>query len=100
MSEIALRLKCSVEADVSPAFAWQFRTDVSRWNDPPATFALEGAFEAGARGTTHMPGQPPLHWRIRDVNTGKSFTMELPLERAILAFEWEFDELPGNRTKL
>ena len=57
MSEIALRLKCSVEADVTPVFAWLFRTDVSNWNDPPARFALDGSFEAGSRGTTQLPGQ-------------------------------------------
>ena len=48
MSEIALQLEYSVEADVSPDFAWQFRTDVADWNDPPASFVLEGPFEAGS----------------------------------------------------
>ena len=42
MSEFALQFKYSVEADVTPAFAWQFRTDVANWNDPPARFALDG----------------------------------------------------------
>ena len=35
LREIALRLEYSVEAGVAPAFAWQYRTDVSTWNDPP-----------------------------------------------------------------
>jgi len=51
-----MQLEYSVEADVSPEFAWKFRTDVATWNDPPATFALEGPFETGARGTTILPG--------------------------------------------
>src|SRR5689334_5041234 len=42
MSEIALQLEYSVEADVSPAFAWRFRTDVANWKDPPARFSLDG----------------------------------------------------------
>lgn len=100
MSEIALRLKCSVEADVTPAFAWQFRTDVSNWNDPPARFALNGPFEAGSCGTTQLPGQTPLHWRITDVRPGKSFAVAMQLDQAMLVFEWQFDALPGHKTKL
>ena len=100
MSEIALRLKHSVETDASPSFAWQFRTNVANWNDPPAQFAMEGPFEPGSTGTTLLPGQPPFHWRITDVNPGKSFVTEMQLDQAKLAFEWRFDELPGNRTKL
>jgi len=100
MSEIALQLEYSVEADVSPAFAWRFRTDVTNWNDPPARFSLDGPFEAGSCGTTLLPGQEPLYWRIRDVLPGKSFVLELQLDRAMLTFEWRFDELPGHRTKL
>jgi hypothetical protein len=100
MSEIALQLEYSVEADVSPAFAWRFRTDVANWNDPPARFNLDGPFEAGSCGTTLLPGQEPLHWCIRDVLPGKSFVLELQLDRAMLTFEWRFDDLPGHRTKL
>lgn len=48
MSEVALQLEHSVEADVSPAFAWSFRTDVANWNDPLAEFTLEGPFAAGS----------------------------------------------------
>ena len=100
MSEIALRLKYSVETDATPAFAWRFRTDVANWNDPPARFALKGPFEAGSCGTTLLPGQAPLHWRIADVIPGKSFIIAMHLDQAMLAFEWRFDELPGYRTKL
>jgi hypothetical protein len=100
MSEIALQLEYSVEADVSPAFAWRFRTDVANWNDPPARFALDGPFEVGSCGTTLLPGQEPLHWRIREVVPGKSFVLELKLDRAELTFDWSFDDLPRGRTKL
>jgi len=100
MSKVALQMEFSVEADVPPQFAWRFRTDVSNWNDPPATFALEGPFEAGSLGTTVLPGQEPLHWRIREVRPFESFVVEMQLERAILSFEWRFDGLSGHRTSL
>ena len=95
-----MQLEYSVQADVSPAFAWRFRTDVANWNDPPASFALDGPFEAGSFGTTLLPGQESLHWRIRDVLPGKLFVLELQLDRAMLTFEWRFDGLPGQRTRL
>ena len=95
-----MQLEYSVEADVSPEFAWKFRTDVANWNDPPATFALEGPFEAGASGTTVLPGQPPIHWRIRDITPGKSFTLEMQLDGATLTFEWILEAVSGHRTRL
>jgi hypothetical protein len=100
VSEIGLRLEYSVEADVSPAFAWQFRTDVANWNDPPAQFSLEGPFEAGSRGTTQLPGQQTLHWRICAVRHGESFVTEMQLDRATLTFEWYFYSISEGRTKL
>jgi hypothetical protein len=100
MSEIALQLEYSVEAGVSPAFAWQFRTDVSNWNDPPAQFALDGPFEAGSSGTTQLPGQETLHWSIREVRHGESFVTEMQLDRATLTFEWYFERVSEHSTKL
>jgi hypothetical protein len=100
MSQVALQLEYSVEADVSPGFAWQFRTDVSNWNDPPAQFALDGPFGEGSRGTTLLPGLEPLHWRIRDVRHGESFAVDMQLDRAMLTFEWYFDSVSEDRTKL
>jgi hypothetical protein len=100
VSEIALQLEFSVEADVSLAFAWQFRTDVSNWNDPPAQFALNGPFEVGSRGTTLMSGGETLHWCIREVRHGESFVVEMQLDSAVLTFEWHFDAVSEDRTKL
>ena len=100
MSPIALQLEYSVDLALSPEFAWNFRTDVATWNDPPAQFTLEGPFQAGARGTTQLPGQDPIHWRITAVDPGKSFVLEMPLDRAVLAFEWSFDPLPEDKTKM
>jgi Polyketide cyclase / dehydrase and lipid transport len=100
MDEIALQLEHSVEADVSPAFAWNFRTDITNWNDPPAEFALDGPFAAGAQGTTAMPGQEPFHWCIQAVQPGKSFLIEMQLDHATLCFLWRFEALSERRTKI
>src|SRR5262245_10297103 len=100
MDRVALRLEHSVEVDVSPDFAWRYRTDVATWSDPPAKFALDGPFERDSRGTTLLPGQEPLHWCIRDVRPRDSFVLEMQLDGAVLTFEWRFEGLPGNRTKL
>lgn len=96
----ALELEYSVEVDVSPAFAWRFRTEVANWSDPPARFGLDGGFEAGSRGTTELPGQEPLRWRIGAVRPGKSFVLEMPLDGALLTFEWQFEALGQRRTKM
>src|SRR5678816_3532727 len=100
MSPIALELEYSIDLAVSPQFAWNYRTDVATWNDPPAQFTLEGPFQAGARGTTELPGQDPIRWRITALDPGKSFVLEMPLDCATLAFEWSFDPLPEHGTKM
>lgn len=95
-----LLLEDSIEADVSLAFAWKCRTDIATWNDPPATFLLDGPFVEGARGTTLMPGQDPLVWWIRDVRPGRSFAIEMALDRATLRFEWHLSAVSDRRTRL
>ena len=100
MTDHELILEHSVEADVSAAFAWNYRTDVATWSDPPATFLLNGPFVEGAEGTTLTPGQDPLTWWIRDVHTGSSFAIEMPLDRATLRFEWHVVPISEQRTKL
>jgi len=85
--------QCSIEVDVPVAFAWAHMTDIRNWNDPPAEFGLEGPFVEGARGTTRMPGQPPIHWTIRDVEPGRAYTIEGDslLDGAVLLAHWRFD---------
>ena len=100
MADEPFVLEHSIEADVSPAFAWKFRTDIATWADPPAIFLLDGPFAEGSRGTTLMPGQEPLAWWIRDVQTGRSFAIEMPLDRATLRFEWHLGAVSDRRTKL
>ena len=47
-----------------------------------------------------LPGQAPLHWRIREVQTGRSFVIEMPLGQAVLSFEWRFDAVADRRTRI
>jgi hypothetical protein len=100
MSDIALVLEESIEVDVSPTFAWSFRTDVANWNDPPARFTLNGPFADGSRGETLIPGQAPWVWWIRDVHAGRSFAIEMALDRAMLRFEWLFGAGTRRTTKM
>jgi len=97
---MSLTLEYSLEAAVTPEFAWEYRTNVANWHDPPAEFALNGPFREGAVGTTHIPGQPPMHWQITRVRIGQSFMTTMELDRATLSFEWTFEPLPPERTKI
>jgi hypothetical protein len=100
VNDVVYQVEHSVEAPVSPSFAWGWRTDVKNWDDPPAHFQLDGPFAAGSWGTTRLPGQEPLRWQIRDVRPGKSFVIEMPLDRATLSFEWRFAAMSDRRTRL
>ena len=100
MGDAVVVLEHSVEMDVSLTFAWRFRTDVANWVDPPATFVLDGPFAAGAQGTTLAPGQEPRHWRVGEVVPERSFVVDVPLDRAIVSFEWRFEALAERRTRL
>ena len=100
MNDIVYQVEHSVEVPVSPAFAWDWRTDVKNWDDPPAQFQLDGPFGAGSWGTTRLPGQEPLRWQIRDVQPERSFVIEMPLDRATLSFEWRFDAVSDRHTRL
>jgi hypothetical protein len=92
----------SVDVGVPVSFAWAYMTDIRNWNDPPAEFALEGPFVDGTRGTTRMPGQPLGFWTIRDVEPGRTYTIEGGsfLERAALLVHWRFDPLSEGTARL
>jgi hypothetical protein len=100
MSGIALQLEHSVEAEVNPRFAWNYRTDISTWNDPPAQFVLDGPFIAGARGTTLLPGQESLRWSVQEVRPPDLFVLRMDLDGAMLTFEWRFEALSERRTRM
>lgn len=100
MTNIACQLEHSVEAEVRPAFAWSWRTNIKNWDDPRAQFQLDGPFAKGSWGTTLFPGQEPIPWQIRDVRPGASFIIEMLLDRAVLSFQWLFDAVSPHRTRI
>ena len=100
MNQAAWEISHSVDASASPAVAWSYMTNVANWDDPPAKFELDGEFAVGSRGTTRMPGQEPWHWYLREVSPMKSYTLEMPLDRAAMTFEWRFDGLADGGTRL
>ncbi|MBV8549704.1 MAG: hypothetical protein JOY54_00265 [Acidobacteriaceae bacterium] len=100
MENSAWEMTHSVETDATALFAWSYWTDVRNWADPPAEFELHGPFAAGTRGTTKLPAQAPLQWVIREVNPPKSATIEVRLDDATLSFEWRFEDIGNDRTRL
>jgi len=65
MPDVEWHAEHSVEVNAPIAHAWNVRTDVSKWDDPPAQFVLDGA------------------------------TILIDLDRATLAFIWRFDRVSG-----
>jgi hypothetical protein len=100
VKDIACQLEHSVEADVSLLFAWNWRTDIKTWDDPPARFQLDGPFADGSWGTTLFPGREPVRWHIRDVRPGAALIIEMPLDGAAMSFEWLFDAVSNHRTRI
>jgi hypothetical protein len=86
--------------EASQDFAWTCWTNVTNWDDPPARFELDGSFAAGSRGTTHLPGQAPLRWLIRDVDPRNGATIEPQPDGAVLSFEWRLEVISRERTFL
>jgi hypothetical protein len=41
-----------------------------------------------------------LRWQIRDVRPEVAFIIEMPLDGAVMAFEWLFDALSNHRTRI
>lgn len=100
MPDAAWQVEHSLEVDVGIPHAWNVWSDVTKWDDPPAQFVLDGPFVEGAVGRSIIPGQPPIQWTVRDVVQGESATIVIDLDRATVAFIWRFDRLSEQRTKL
>jgi hypothetical protein len=100
MPNIAWEMTYSVESGASPAFAWNYWTNIANWIDPPAEFEIDGPFAAGSPGTTRLPGQDSLHWIIQDVVAPTAATITVALVGATLSFQWRFEGLPYGRTRI
>ena len=61
---------------------------------------LSRVMMASSKGTTKMWGQEPIHWRIAEVEPPGRNVTEIELIGAVLRFNWTYEELPDNRTRL
>jgi hypothetical protein len=100
LSDVIWQASHSIKTRAGAEFAWRYWTDVGNWDDPPARFEFTGAFVTGARGLTHLPGQPPIEWFVRDVMEGSSATIEIPADGAVLSFDWKFEAVAEGSTLL
>jgi len=89
----------SVDCNVPRQFAWNYWTNIANWNDPPASFHLDGPFDAGSQLTTTLPDQT-LHSVIRQVIAAREAVIEMPLPGATLSFHWKFEDLSERRTRI
>src|SRR5215467_5001667 len=96
MTGVAWETMHSIDSQASLPFAWAYMTTVANWDDPPATFELDGPFAPGTRGTTRVPGQEPRRWQLAEVNPLESYRIETELDGAVMSFEWRFERLTGG----
>ena len=89
----------SVECHATRRFAWTYWTDISNWNDPPATFRLDGPFDVGSRLTTILPDQT-WHSTIRNVDSEREASIEMQLPDAVMTSHWMFEELSQDRVRI
>ena len=101
VTEPVWQFEYAIECNATRHFAWDYWTNISNWNDPPAEIQLDGPFAPGSRFITKLPGQEPLHSVIRSVTPQREATIDMQLPGAILSFRWWFEDLSGGeRTKL
>ena len=98
-SEPVWQFQHSVDCSAPRQFAWNHWTNIANWNDPPASFRLDGPFDVGSKLTTSLPGQT-FHSVIRNVTSGREAIIEMPLADAILSFHWKFEPLSQDRTRI
>jgi hypothetical protein len=99
VAEPAWEFQHTVDCNTTRRFAWSYWTNIANWNDPPASFDLDGPFDVGSRLTTTLPDQT-WHSVIRDLKAGREATIEMQLSDAILSFHWTFEELSQGRTRI
>ena len=97
--EPAWEFQYSVECNAPRYFAWSYWTNIANWNDPPATFHLDGPFDVGSRLTTYLPDQS-LQSVIRDLKAEREATIEMQLPNAIFWFQWKFEDISEQRTRI
>src|SRR5437870_10649131 len=101
ISEPAWQFQHFVDCHATRQFAWKltYWTNIANWNDPPASFYLDGPFDIGSRLTTSLPEQT-LHSVIRDLKADRGATSEMQLPDAMLSCHWVFESLSEDRTRI
>ena len=89
----------SVNCLTPRVFVWRYWTNVANWDDPPASFQIEGPFGAGSKITTILPGQT-LHSVIRRVCEDSEAIIDLQLPDAIFTFHWTLESLADKQTRI
>jgi hypothetical protein len=85
----------SIACPVSRDFAWRFWSDVDNWArvDPAVeSVEIDGPFDSGTCGVTHIRGGTPAAWRLIDVKNGESAIIEIAAPGAAIHFHWVFKE--------
>jgi hypothetical protein len=95
----AWQFQTSLDCNASRHFVWSYWTNIANWDDPPATFHLDGPFAVGSRLTTILPGQS-FQSVIRDLKPDREATIEMQLPNAILSFHWKFESISEQGTRM
>lgn len=84
----------SVVVKVSPAEVFRYWTTVRNWADDAGVESAEidGPFQRGARGRTHLAGGGHTDWTVISVEGERAAELEAPLEGAALRFELRFED--------
>lgn len=93
----------SVTCEADKEFAWKFWTNVENWPvvDPAVeAVTLDGAFAAGAIGTTKPVNLEPVNWQLIEVQDGESAVVEITVPGASAKFHWIFADMDGGNTRI
>ncbi|WP_436496353.1 SRPBCC family protein [Actinokineospora sp. HUAS TT18] len=75
-----------------PAAVWGLWADVSRWvewDSSLTSVTLDGPFAVGSTGVMVIEGQPPIHYRLTEVDPGHRFADVTEIPGAVLLFDHE-----------
>lgn len=103
-SEVSWETQHSVVADADRETVWAYHSDVENWarfeGDAVESITLDSPFQAGTIGTTKMPNQEPVRWRLVEVEPPERTVIEMEVPDAVVRTIWTFEALPGERTRL
>jgi hypothetical protein len=88
-----------VECGAPRVFAWAYWTNAENWDDPPARFEFDGPFAVGTRIKSKLPALE-LESTIREMAAGHAARIETDVMGAVVAFDWNFEDLDGGGTRI